>query len=321
VRPGARVAEQLEDAGREVCLRHTSARGRREAKGHAGHPGVRGRGAAHLLLLASSLTALGLALAPAVASAEPLAPESPQSPNADDITVVYWIMLVIATLIALAINAALIAAVVRFRAARGRTATRLRAGRRVQARVGAGLAAVAAVILVLGIVFTVQARDVAPGGPEGLQASSSRTAQLGVEAPSGDVEPLEVLVSGQQWLWRFEYPDGTFSYYQLVVPVDTPVLLRLESTDVVHRWWIPALGGKFDAVPGRANETWFMADEEGTYEGQSAAFSGASYPTMRARVAVVSATEYEAWLDRQAADIQAAQEFVQQQVQGEGGGT
>jgi cytochrome c oxidase subunit 2 len=267
------------------------------------------------------LATLALAAVPAVASAEPLAPESPQSPNAGDITTAYWVMIVVGMAIAVAINAALIAAAFRFRAARGRTAARVRAGRRVQGRVGTGLGILAMVILVLGIVFTVQARDVAPGGPEGLQAGSSRTAQLGLEPPSGDVEPLEILVSGQQWLWRFEYPDGTFSYYELVVPVDTPVLLNLESTDVVHRWWVPALGGKFDAVPGSPNETWFRADEEGVYEGQSAAFSGTSYPTMRARVEVLGATEYESWLDQQAADIQEAQEFVQQQVQSADSGT
>jgi cytochrome c oxidase subunit II len=272
-------------------------------------------------MLASSASALGLVIAPSAASALPVAPESPQSPNADDITTVYWVTIVIASLLALAVNAALIAAVIRFRAARGRTAARTRAGRRVQIRAGAGLGIVATAILVFGIVYTVRARDVAPGGPEGLQASSSRTAQLGLQAPSGDVEPLEVLVSGQQWLWRFEYPDGTFSYYELVVPVDTPVMLRLESTDVVHRWWIPALGGKFDAVPGRENQTWFRADAEGVYEGQSAAFSGPSYPTMRARVRVVSATEYQSWLDQQAADIQKAQAFVQRRVQSREGGS
>jgi cytochrome c oxidase subunit 2 len=274
-----------------------------------------------LVVLACSLAALGLALAPPSALAVPIAPQDPQSPNADDITTVYWVTVIVATVFLLAINAALIAAVIRFRASRGRAPTRVRAGRRIQARVGAALGVVAVAILVFGIVFTVRARDVAPGGPEGLQAGASRTAQLGLEAPSGDVEPLEILVSGQQWLWRFEYPDGTFSYYDLVVPVDTPVMLRLESTDVVHRWWIPALGGKFDAVPGRANETWFRADEEGVYEGQSAAFSGPAYPTMRARVEVLSATDYQAWLDQQAADIQAAQEFVQERVEAEDVGT
>jgi cytochrome c oxidase subunit 2 len=267
-------------------------------------------------LLVASLCALGLALAPSSASAIPLAPEEGRSPNADDITTVYWIVVIVATLLVVAINAALIASVVRFRAARGRTAVRVRGGRRVQGRAGAALGVLAAAIFALGVIYTVQARDVAPSGPEGLQAASVRTAQVGLEPPEGDQEPLEILVSGQQWLWRYEYPDGTFSYYELVVPVDTAVQLTIDSTDVVHRWWVPALGGKFDAVPGRSNETWFRADAEGVYEGQSAAFAGPSYPTMRARVRVVSATDYEAWLDQQAADIQEAQEFVQERIQG-----
>jgi cytochrome c oxidase subunit II len=220
-------------------------------------------------------------------------------------------MLIVATMLAVAINAALIVAIVRFRAVRGRVPAQVRSGRRVQARVGTMLAAIALAVFVFGVIFTVKARDVAPSGPEGLEASSLRTAQLGAEPPAGAPQPLEILVSGQQWVWRYEYPDGTFSYYEMVVPVDTTVLLHIDSTDVTHRWWIPALGGKFDAVPGHMNEAWFRADEEGIYEGQSAAFSGPSYPTMRARVRVVSVPDYQAWLDKQANAIQIAQEAVQ----------
>ena len=59
----------------------------------------------------------------------------------------------------------------------------------------------------------------------------------------------------QQWLWRFEYPGGTpghrtFTYGELVVPVDTPVILDITSTDVLHSWWVPALGGQVQATPG-----------------------------------------------------------------------
>ena len=104
--------------------------------------------------------------------------------------------------------------------------------------------------------------------------------------------------TGQQWIWRYEYPDGTFSYYELVVPVDTAIVVKLGSTDVVHRWWVPGLGGKFDAVPDQSNQTWFKADEEGSYDGASYQFSGASYAAMRTRVQALSVPEYEAWLDR-----------------------
>jgi cytochrome c oxidase subunit II len=272
-----------------------------------------------LIPLAVTLAALVLAALPAVAHAVPLAPEDGASPNADDTTTIYWVMLVIAAMIVVAVNLALIAAVVRFRARRGREPTRVRAGRRVHAMVAAGLAVVAIAIFVVGVISTSQVRDVEPSGPEGLQAASMRTAQLGVSPPAGDGQPLSILVSGQQWLWRYEYPDGTFSYYELVVPVDTTVMLELDSTDVVHRWWVPALGGKFDAAPGRDNQTWFKAEEEGVYEGRSAQFSGPGYAAMRARVRVVSVPEYEAWLDQQKADIQEAQEAVQERVQQLGG--
>ena len=273
-----------------------------------------------LIPVVVTLAALVLAALPAIAHAVPLAPEDGASPNADDTTAIYWVMLVVAAVIVVAVNLALVVAVVRFRARRGREATRVRAGRRVHARVTALLAVVAIAIFVVGIIFTSQVRDVEPSGPDGLQAASTRTAQLGVSPPAGDGQPLSILVSGQQWLWRYEYPDGTFSYYELVVPVDTTVMLELDSTDVVHRWWVPALlGGKFDATPGRDNQAWFKAEEEGVYEGRSAQFSGPGYATMRARVRVVSVPEYEAWLDQQKADIQEAQEAVQERVQQLGG--
>jgi len=272
------------------------------------------------LLLSLALAALALALLPAAALAAPFSPEPAHSPNADDTTTVYWVMFAIAAVVVVAVNVALIAAVVRFRARRGREPVRVRAGRRVQSRVGALLGVVAVAVFVFGIVSTTQVRDVEPSGPEGLEASSARTAQLDLSLPEGGAEPLRILASGQQWVWRFEYPDGTFSFYELVVPVDTTVVLQLESTDVVHRWWIPELGGKFDAVPGRSNQTWFRADEEGTYDGQSAAFSGAGYSTMRARVRVVSVPEYQAWLDQHANDLQEAQQAVQKRVQQLGGG-
>jgi cytochrome c oxidase subunit 2 len=171
------------------------------------------------------------------------------------------------------------------------------------------------------VIFTQSAKEVEASGPNGLQASTVLTAQRTLDLPavSAGSAPLEVNACGQQWLWRYEYPDGTYSYYELVVPVDTAVILHLCSTDVVHRWWVPGLSGKFDASPGESNSTWFKADETGVYDGQSYAFSGASYAAMRTRVRVVEVPEYQAWLEQQGSDIQEAQNFVQQAL-GETGG-
>jgi cytochrome c oxidase subunit 2 len=128
--------------------------------------------------------------------------------------------------------------------------------------------------------------------------------------------PLVINAIGQQWLWRFEYPGGrpgqrTFSYGELVVPVDTTVLLNITSTDVLHTWWIPALGGQVQAVPGTTSETWFKADEVGEYSGRSTLFSGTGYPTMRAWVKVVTVPEYQAYVDQLGKDLAEAQGIVQ----------
>jgi cytochrome c oxidase subunit II len=267
--------------------------------------------------LGASLIFLAVLAAPAAASFA--GPEDPASPNAGDISAAYWVMLVIAALIALAVNAGIVVAVIRYRVRRGRTPARTRSARGLQRRLVGALAVPVAAIVILGIVFTERARDVAAAGPQGLQAALTRTAQVNPPPPS-DSEPLEINAIGQQWLWRFEYPGGTpgartFSYEELVVPVDTPVILHVTSTDVVHRWWVPSLGGKVDAVPGQIAQTWFRADEVGTYEGHSAQFSGPSYPTMRATVRAVSATEYQDHVDQLKRDLLDAQKAVQTEVE------
>ena len=102
----------------------------------------------------------------------------------------------------------------------------------------------------LGIVFTDKARET----PERPAPPAS---------PPRKPKPLKIEATGQQWLWRYDYPNGAFSYYKLVVPVDTAVELDLVSTDVVHTWNVPDLAGKRDAVPGKTNHVVFRADEEG----------------------------------------------------------
>jgi cytochrome c oxidase subunit II len=250
-----------------------------------------------------------------------LGPDTGHSPNADELNTLYWVMLVIAGILVVAINLALVAVVVRFRAARGREPRRLKTRRRPQLAAGAAFAVLAFAVFIAGIVFTESASDVEASGSSGLQEAANTTAQRQISLPSSGPAPLQIEATSQQWIWRYEYPDGTFSYYELVVPVDTAVVVKLDSTDVVHRWWVPGLGGKFDAVPGEENQTWFKADEEGVYDGQSYAFSGPAYAVMRTRVRVVSVTEYQAWLEEQAAGIQEAQEFVQERVAGATPGT
>ncbi|MGH2955794.1 MAG: hypothetical protein ACRDL6_02220 [Solirubrobacterales bacterium] len=256
--------------------------------------------------------------------------ETAHSPNADDLNALYVAMLGIAGALVLVINLLLVGLALRFRARRGREPRRLKTRGFAQLGTAAVFTALMAFLFVVALITTREASEVEASGSEGLEAAAQRTAQRGLDLPSaeGAPAPLEIDATGQQWIWRYEYPDGTFSYYELVVPVDTAVVVKLASTDVVHRWWVPGLGGKFDAVPGQSNQTWFKVepeelgdDGEATYDGASYAFSGPSYAAMRTRVRIVDVPTYEAWLEEQAAGIQEAQAFVQEQIAaGEGSG-
>lgn len=222
---------------------------------------------------------------------------APHSPGTDQIDTLLWIGFAAAAIAVVAINAGLFYALRRYRAARGAKSPQPTiGGRRIQLRVAGVLTAFAAVVLVLSIVYTDKAREAPTTGADGLQASNS--------------EPLRIEATGQQWLWRYDYPNDSFSYYRLVVPVDTAVELELGSTDVVHTWDVPDLAGKRDAVPGVTNTVSFSADEEGNYFGQSASLSGQGYAAMRTQVEVVSPEEYEAFIEAQKKDIQAAQDRV-----------
>lgn len=195
-----------------------------------------------------------------------------------------------------AVTVALLYVVRRFRSERGAAPRQLLSGRRLQFRVGAVLTFFAALLFVLGIVFTDKAREKPATGDAGLA--------------SADSEPLKIKATGQQWLWRYDYPNGAFSYYKLVVPVDTAVELELLSTDVAHTWNVPELARKADAVPGKTNRVLFSTEDEGAFEGDSATLSGQAYAAMRTEVEVVSPEEYEAFVEAQQEDIQSAQDRV-----------
>jgi len=113
-------------------------------------------------------------------------------------------------------------------------------------------------------------------------------------ASAGD--RVNVTVEGHQFYWQFDYPNGSRSIGDLHVPVGKVVYLSIVSPDVNHSWWIPQLGGKTDAIPGRTNHTWFKADRAGTYVGQCAEFCGTFHEAMRARVIATSAPEYQAYV-------------------------
>ncbi|HXQ89780.1 MAG TPA: hypothetical protein VN733_09085 [Solirubrobacterales bacterium] len=221
---------------------------------------------------------------------------APHSPGSDQIDTLLWIGIVAAAILIVAVTVALLYVVRRFRSERGAQPRQLLSGRRLQFRVGALLTFFAALLFVLGVIFTDNARERPSTGEAGLASLKS--------------EPLKIKATGQQWLWRYDYPNGAFSYYKLVVPVDTAVELELLSTDVVHTWNVAELARKADAVPGKTNRVFFTTDDEGSFEGDSATLSGQAYAAMRTEVEVVSPEQYEDFVETQQEDIQAAQDRV-----------
>lgn len=115
-------------------------------------------------------------------------------------------------------------------------------------------------------------------------------------------DALEVTVVGQQWWWEYRYDtndDGVVDIItanQLVIPAGRDVDLTIQSNDVIHSFWIPALNGKKDAVPGRSHSLVLQAWEPGIYEGQCTEFCGLSHGVMRMQVKALSESDYGEWV-------------------------
>lgn len=117
-------------------------------------------------------------------------------------------------------------------------------------------------------------------------------------------EGLRVQVTGERWWWRVRYeaPSGTVAVTanEVRLPQGERVAFELEATDVIHSFWIPALGGKMDMIPGRTNHLVLEAARPGRYLGACAEFCGLSHALMDFEVVVMPPAEFDAWLSRQA---------------------
>jgi cytochrome c oxidase subunit 2 len=127
--------------------------------------------------------------------------------------------------------------------------------------------------------------------------------------PSAATNPIHITVEGHQYYWQFNYPNHARSINTLHVPVGAVVDLKVVSPDVIHSWWIPALGGKIQAIPGRVNHTWFRADAAGTYTGQCAELCGVFHASMLATVNAESAQSYRTFITKTAPATLGAQEW------------
>jgi cytochrome c oxidase subunit II len=236
------------------------------------------------------------ALEPFALFANAIAPETGGSPNADNIHTLYVIVLIVALIVLLGVEGLLLYTVLRFRARKGRVAAQIHGNTRLEIGWTIGAALIIVVLTVFAFVELPGIRNPERSGAKVSLAGAQLASVNPPKVPAGGRQ-LRIDVNGQQYIWRYTYPDGTFSYTDMVVPADTTVTLAIRGQDVDHSWWIPKLGGKFDAIPGYTNYTWFRAPKPGAvYTGQCAELCGRNHANMVARVHVVTPTAFKAWL-------------------------
>lgn len=291
------------------------------------------------LLGALSLALLLVLAVPGPALALRITPQSGGSPNADGIASLYEIVLVIATIIFVVVVGTLIYSLARFRRRKGAKAAQIHGNTRLELSWMLGAALILVVLAAITFLKLSDIQDPPNGGPNGLAIASGGKAAgspgavltASTTAPSPpNGKKITINVTGRQFVWRYTYGPGfgsPYSYETMVAPADTVVVLRIQATDVIHSWWIPAMGGKFDAVPGYTNYTWFKAPmpkdpvNGKVYTGQCAELCGRQHANMYARVRVVSPSVFQAWLARQKVKIRDANrnaERLRQQLQAQG---
>lgn len=200
---------------------------------------------------------------------------APAGPAAQDILSLFWVLSAIAAAVYLLVLGALAIAIRRRRSssARGGWAT--------------------AVVVAGGIVLPLLVL------PALLFPSVRALAAL----TRGQPAHLVVEIVGQRYWWELRYRnlDGTemVTANELHVPQGRRVELRLRATDVIHSFWVPALQGKLDLVPGKTNVTWVQGDRVGTFPGQCAEYCGIQHALMRLLVVVQPPGEFDAWLEAQ----------------------
>lgn len=261
-----------------------------------------------------------LVLAPA-ASAGWFLPESDGSPNAEAIRTLYIIIALIALVVFVAVEGLLIYSLVRYKARKGAVAAQIHGNTQLEIGWTVGAAVILVFLTVATFVLLDDVRSPAAsdidedGNPVATNTQYAATDQP--PPPEGSAA-MNIVVDGQQYVWRYQYPgeEGVFAYTDMYVPVGMTVTLDITADDVIHSWWIPALGGKMDAVPGYTNKSWFKiplaaipeGEDRVVYEGQCAELCGRNHADMLARVIGLRYDDWRAWHDRKAQEIEAAQE-------------
>lgn len=230
---------------------------------------------------AGLFTSAALAAAPAALARAPLAYLSGHGPQADTIAPLTWGLLAVSVAVVVITSTVLVIGIfVRRADARAPGLEPLQPGGGGLSWIYIGLA-LTTVLLAGALVWTmvVLARINGPARPPALT----------------------IQVTGRQWWWEVRYlgdsPGQAFSTAnEIHIPVGQPVRLRLTGGDVIHSFWVPALSGKMDTIPGRTNLTWIEARQAGVYRGQCSEFCGVQHAHMTLEVVAQSPADFQRWL-------------------------
>jgi cytochrome c oxidase subunit II len=212
-------------------------------------------------------------------------PPAPRSPNADNIRQAYIFVLVFAAIVFVGVEGGLIVLITRYR--RGK---RPRDADGLQIHGSSRLEIIWTVVPVL--ILAAIATFVFLKLPTIADAPSATAANS-----------TTITAEGRQFYWMFRYPNGAVSVGTMTAPADNVVNEDVYSpvNDVIHSWWVPALGGKIDAIPGRTNHTWFEAPA-GVYPARCSDLCGIQHTLMTAAVDVVPRDRYESFIRERAAN-------------------
>jgi cytochrome c oxidase subunit 2 len=248
------------------------------------------RGVRRVLVLVVAAACSLLVTAAAEAGNGGLLPPAPMSPNARRITDAYLFVLGFTGAIFVVVEGALIAFAIRYRRRR-----RARTAEGPQIHGATRLEIVWTVVpaLILAAIGTFVFYKL-PGisGPP----------------PASAAAETSITVEGRQFYWMFHYPNGAVSIGTMIAPADEVVHEAVVSADddVNHSWWVPNLGGKIDAIPGRTNHTWFEG-HAGVYVARCAELCGVQHAAMTAHVDVVPRADYDRFIARRKANPASAQ--------------
>lgn len=258
---------------------------------------------------------VSLVLAPG-AFANFLTPKSGGSPNADSIHSLYKIILYLAIVVFVIVEGALVYSIFKFRAKKSRVAAQIHGNTRLEI----GWTVAAALILVI---ITVVTFVKLPGiiNPPNTSANGLLSADLSQPNPPNG-RKVTICVQGRQFIWRYVYGNQCannafnsklpYSYTTMYAPTNTTVVLVIQSTDVIHSWWVPSLGGKVDAVPGYTTYTWFKSPKPALWHGQCAQLCGRNHAAMVAFVQTMDPAAYQAKIQQLSTQISAQNAQVTQ---------